>query len=263
MSQPAVLEDFAVSEWHRLSRIAEKYEAPMRLAYTRAMRNGVNLDKLQLRKVIIDIMSETCVTTSHVYGLVFNPNSESYIEAVDRLTEKYYRTVDNKEARDAVRRILPRDISLEDRKRRLNTFGLDTKSAVEIERYRQTIGDGPSHIHDVERVRADAVRRRGNLLALTETNRVINTSLETLWLDNQSVSKADVVYYDRSIRDIGNIPKRARKIIVTRRDDRVCKYCDPLDGIKARLGEQFETDYGFFDTPPFHPRCRCFLIVSS
>ena len=78
------------------------------------------------------------------------------------------------------------------------------------------------------------------------------------------IEKSDnVTYIDGSINDIKNLPNTARKEIVTRRDDRVCNYCFPLDGITAQVGKMFDTDYGYFDFPPFHPRCRCFIIISA
>jgi hypothetical protein len=85
-----------------------------------------------------------------------------------------------------------------------------------------------------------------------------------LWIDNTEVSKADdVVYYDRSIRNVAKLPKRAHKEIVTRRDGKVCEYCGLLEGLTAGIGQQFNTFYGMFQSPPFHPRCRCFMIISG
>lgn len=261
---------FAYQEWHRLSALADKYEPKMRLAYTRATRDLKHVNQLELRKVLIDILSETCITSAREYGLVFSPNSPIYYHTVDDLTSKYIGAINNRGAQRAVARILPKDLPFREKKRRLDdALGLDERSALRVERYRQQLGDGPSAERDVERVRRDAVRIRGNLIAATETNRAINTSLEALWIDNIGISKADsdlpdnVTFFDRSIRNIGSIPRRARKEIVTRRDGKVCDYCFELEGIKARLGEDFETHYGFFSAPPFHPRCRCFMIVSA
>lgn len=253
--------EFSVTEWHRISGIATKHEPKMRTAYLRAVRSGKSVDKLQLRKAITDVVVEVGVSSANTYDLIFNPNSPIYIETIDNLTEKYANNVSSPKAQDAVRRILPANLPLNERRVRLNTFGLDARSAVRVEQYRQNLGEGSSALRDVERVRRSAIVERGNLLALTETNRMINTSLEALWLDNSEISKADVVFYDRSIRDINRLPKRARKEIITRRDDRVCKYCFPLEGITAKIGEEFDTDYGYFMVPPFHPRCRCFVII--
>lgn len=255
-------EKFSFNEWHRLSEIAYKYEPKMRLAYTRAVQSGQRINTLQLRKTIIDIVAETCLSSAGVYGLVFNPNSPVYIKMIETLTEKYAGVVDSKDASEAVKRILPTGISLEDRRKRSNTFGLDRQSALAVENYRQKNSGDRTVVKDTERLRADAINRRGNLLAITETNRVINTALETLWMDNQDISKAEITYYDSTISDIGNIPRRARKVLVSRRDDRICNYCAAVDGTKARLGESFDTEYGLFMNPPLHPMCRCFVIVS-
>lgn len=255
---------FSVSEWQRLDTISSKYEPKMRTAYLRAVRSGNSLDTLQLRKQIIDVVVEVATTTAEVYGLVFNSNSPIYIETVEALTEKYASSVNSPKAQDAVKAVLPPGLSLQDRRRRLNTFGLDARSAISIERYRQERGDSPTALSDVERARKAAIVERGNLLAITETNRMVNTALEAVWLDNSSISKADdVIYYDRQILSTGRIPKRAKKEWITRRDDRVCNYCFPLEGVKARLAEEFDTDYGFFQVPPIHPRCRCFMIITG
>lgn len=260
----AIHEDrnFSYNEWHRLSEIAQKYEPKMRLAYTRAIRDGQQVDKLALRQVITSILANVCRTSADVYGLVFNPNSPSYIEAIDSLVDKYVSVVDSPQAREQVRQILPSGLPLHERKKRLNTFGLDARSALRIERYRQQSGNGPTAQKNVERARQDAIRMRGNTLATTETNRVVNVALETLWLDNMGeISKATVVFYDRSITNISRLPRTAVKEWVTRRDGKVCLHCDPLDGITAQVGKEFDTDYGWFSTPPIHPHCRCFIII--
>jgi hypothetical protein len=114
--------------------------------------------------------------------------------------------------------------------------------------------------------------QRGNLIALTEVNRIINQTLETVWLDNMTVSKArksetSEMYLEHAgtvtaITSIRGIPARAKKMVVTRRDNRVCDYCLPLERATAKIGSMFNTRYGLFPHPPFHPRCRCYMIVS-
>jgi hypothetical protein len=256
--------EFAVAEWYRLHGIASEFEPKMRLAYTRAVKDGKQVDELELRQIITRIFVRVCRTSADVYGLVFNPNSPLYIEAIDNMVRKFSNVVDSPLAREQVRRILPHDLPLHERKKRLNTFGLDAQSAVAVEQERQKRGDSFTARKDVERIRQDRVRMRGNLLAITETNRVVNGALETLWVDNLTgVSKSDgVTFYDRSIRDIANLPRGAVKEIVTRRDGVVCDYCDAVDGTTAQVGKQYNTEYGYFDHPPFHPRCRCFQIIS-
>jgi hypothetical protein len=259
----AVSSNFGYAEWHRLSGIATKYEPKMRVAYTRAIRDGRSVDKLELRQVITGILAEIGRTTAPVYGLVFNPNSPIYIETIDRLVEKFESVVDSQNAREEVRRILPTGLSLGERRERLNTFGLDTRSAIRLEKYRQELGDSLTAQESVRRARQDAIRTRGNTLATTEVNRAVNSSLEALWIDNMGVSKATYEFFDRSISNVNNLPRTARKEWITRRDGRVCLRCQPLDGLRAKIGEDFDTEYGFFLTPPIHPHCRCFVIVSS
>lgn len=257
MSVPALEEDFGFHEWWRLVEIANVYEPKMRLAYTRAMRDGTQVNQLELRQVITNILARVCRTSAPIYGLVFNPNSPIYIETIDRLVEKYVSVIDSPTAREEVRRILPADLPLHERRRRLNTFGLDAGSAIRVEMYRQQRGDSPTAISDTARVRADLIRMRGNLLATTETNRVVNASLEALWIDNLQAEVSKAV-----VRLATPLPQNTQKTIVTRQDDRVCDYCEPLDGVSAKVGEAYDTKYGLFSGPPFHPRCRCFQILT-
>lgn len=251
------------SEWHRLSKLQAKHEPRLRLAYTRAVRDGRQVDKLELRQAVTSAVAETALTTANRFGLVFNPNSPCYIETIDELVDKFASIVDSPQAREEVKRILPPGLTLVERRDRLNTFGLDTKSAVRVEKMRQ---DKKTEA-EIQRVRQDAMIVRGNNIASTEANRVVNTALETLWLDNiGGISKADdsTTFYDAStVTRISSLPKTARKEWLTRRDDRVCKFCDPLDGITARIGQDFDTEYGLFSVPPIHPHCRCFIIIGA
>jgi hypothetical protein len=254
---------FSVNEWNRLNLLSGKYETKLKTAYSQTVVRGNRPNGLEIRNVITDAVLETCIETAHVYRLVFNPNSPVYRTMIDRLTDQYIKVVDSDKSREKVKELLPRNLSLVERRNRLDVFGLDARSAILLEKMRQ---EGKSQ-EEVWRERLRLAVQRGNLIALTETNRIINTALEGLWIDNFSVvSKADIWYFDesisRDIQDVAQLPKRAKKEIITRRDDRVCHYCDPLDGLKVRLGAEFETEHGFFQTPPFHPRCRCFLIVS-
>ena len=251
--------DVVTQEWLRLISIANKYEPQMRVAYTRAIRGGKTVDEQQLRDVITRILVDTCVSSAKIYGLNFDINNTSYVDTINFLVQQYVGFVSNQVTRDAVKRIMPQGLSIREQHQRIDeTFGLDSRSAIRIEQMRQAGAPAAQ----IQRARSDAMWIRGNLLAATETNRAINVSLETLWLANMDISKADnVIYLDSSIEDV--IPKTAKKEWITRRDGKVCIRCDPLDGLTARLGNKFDTDYGYLDTPPLHPRCRCFLIVRA
>ncbi len=47
---------------------------------------------------------------------------------------------------------------------------------------------------------------------------------------------------------------------VTARDERVCDFCGPLDGVVKPLGSTWDANE-LVEAPPGHPRCRCFLEV--
>lgn len=256
--------DFSVNEWFRLDSIASKYDQKLKVAYTQTVAQGQQVNSLYVRNVITDCVIETAMSSASVYGMVFNPNSPVYRDLIDRMTDGYMKVVNDEKAREKVRGILPVGLSLTERRNRLDVYGLDARAAVRIENMRQ---EGAS-ADDIRSTRFTLAVQRGNLLALTEINRVINHALETLWLDNLAVSKADndVWTFDnsipRNVTSIAQLPKRARKEWITRRDDRVCDYCLPLEGETARLGAEFDTEYGYFQCPPIHPRCRCYMIVS-
>jgi len=55
----------------------------------------------------------------------------------------------------------------------------------------------------------------------------------------------------------GIITGSATKVWQTADDERVCPSCGPLDGVKIKVTEKFETDLGKTLTPPLHVNCRC------
>jgi hypothetical protein len=260
METAASSQDFTGAEWHRLSAIAHRHEPSMRLAYTKAVQSRRQVDTLALRNAITTLLVEVCDTTAPVYGMVFNPNSERYLFTIDRLVEKFTRGINLRESRQAVSDILPANLGMSERAARLDTFGLDSRSATRLERMRQ---EGSSEL-EIDRERNRSIALRGNIIATTETNRIVNQSLIALWRDNaenELISKARrraVEYRGMSRRGVMQGP---HKTWTTRRDDKVCTYCDPLDGITARLDAEFDTRYGVFDSPPIHPNCRCFMVL--
>lgn len=260
------LEGFSVAEWQRLDNIAATYDRELKQAYLKTVVQGYQANSLLVRNTFTDCVVRTGVSTARNYGMVFNPNSTIYRKLIDYVTDNYMSLVmDDGKAKDAVKKILPSGLSLTERRNRLDVFGLDERSAVRVERMRQ---EGKSE-QDIQAARLDFAVKRGNLIALTEVNKVINYTLEALWIDNSQIRKASnentwfLQEGDRAsvISSLEGISSRARKQIVTRRDNRVCDYCLPMEGTTAKLGTEFDTEYGYFMSPPFHPRCRCFMIV--
>ena len=269
---PAPIDNFAFAEWHRLDAISRKHDRDLKVAWTRTVVRGMQPNSLEIRNVFTDCVVETGVTTADTYDLVFNPNSPRYRTLIDDLTDKYMEVIDDPKAKGAVKSIIPSGLSLADRRERLDVFGLDARSAVRLERMRQ-YGKSPSDVHAA---RLDMSLQRGNLLALTEINRVVNATIEQVWLDNlRGVSKRkkqkqfgggwyleDEQGNTNVITDLLGLPSRARKEIITRQDDVVCDFCDDnFEGATAPIGKPFDTNVGLFFHPPFHPRCRCFMVV--
>lgn len=260
-------DDFLVAEWNRLNRTSSRFDVMLKTAWTKMVVLKAPDDAL-LREVITDEVVEVGVETAHVYGMTFDPRNEAYHELIDNLTDGYMKVVNNAEAREKVREILPPGLSLTDRNNRLDVFGLSGREAVRLERMRQK-GIGGQRL---EAARLDMSVQRGNLVALTESNRIVNATLETVWLENMTITKARRPRRGQLRRETADgkvipltslrgVPSRARKSIVTRKDDRTCDYCEPLEGVRAKVGTVFRTRYGIFSYPPFHPRCRCFMIV--
>lgn len=254
--------DDKIEEWHRLNILATHYEPAFRSGFARAAYNGT-APRDSLREATLRLVASVCRSTADKYRLVYDPSNRVYIDMVDGLFVGYEKMLNLDNAREAVRAILPSDLSLHDRNRRLlATHGLDAQTAVALEKERQEVGSENWAILRIEQKRRNAIQSRANLVAVTEVNRVLNASLVAIWSAQEGISKADVVYGD-DIADPSKPGRRARKMILTRRDDRVCNYCDPLDGITARLSADFETEYGSFAHPPFHPRCRCFVYITT
>ncbi|MFE9742945.1 hypothetical protein [Streptomyces sp. NPDC006477] len=252
---------FSIAEWHRLSAVATRHEPSLRLAYTKAAQTNVGASEDAIRHAVTLLLAEVCDSTANIYGMVFNPGSQIYADTVDRLVEQFVGSVNPPNARREVERLVPSSLGLVERASRVDTYGLDARSAVRIERMRQ---NGVSS-WEVEAERQRSILVRGNMIATTETNRVVNYSLIALWRDNMesSIEKArrrrpKVEYIGTSRRRIQEAPN---KTWMTRRDEKVCKYCDPLDGITARLDAEFDTRYGIFEAPPIHPNCRCFMVL--
>lgn len=79
----------------------------------------------------------------------------------------------------------------------------------------------------------DAVR--GEMIAITEVTRAFAAGNQTAWETSKVVEG---------------------KQWNTAVDELVCPICGPLNGKVVKLGETFG---GFYDYPPAHPRCRCWL----
>lgn len=257
--------DFSITEWERLNKLSLRFDQKLKVAHTRMIVLG---DTPYSRNIVKDTITDCVVETAHgtarVYGMEFDP--PKYKTLVNDLTTNFIKVVRNEGAKDKVRAILPTGISFADRGNRLNVFGLSAPDAVRLERMRQKGISG----RRLEDARLHMRLSRGNTLALTEVNRIINQTVESVWLNNVIVQKnrkdeGNILLEHAgrvtAITSLYGIPALAKKTVVTRRDNRTCDYCWPLEGITAGIGAMFQSRYGVFAHPPFHPRCRCFMIV--
>jgi len=217
------------SEWMRLSGLTDKMQPKMRLAFLRATRSG-KIDTEELTRSIAQIVGQSADTSASQSGLIFDTSDPTYMLLVENLVSQYKSLLDDKESKQAARNEAGEN-------KLVNTTGLDRFSATRLQR---AANSGMSKT-ELEKLRKKMLQQRGNLIANTETNRAINSALDALW------------YVNAAGREV-------TKSITTRRDGRVCPYCLPLEGIQEAVGASFDTKYGVFQYPPFHPQCRCFLF---
>ena len=248
-----------VREWFRLNNLATGFEADMRAAFTRNALQGEPFSPIRFRPIVGQIVHDVCRDTAITYNLVFNSNDGIYKQTIERLLDKIMQSLNPTSTRVEVTRILPRSASILERQKIIrDSFGLDVRSALVFEKERQEAKDNQRLLSDISIRRNAAIQSRGNLIAVTEVNRAVNEALIAIYQANEPVSKSasgNEMLYGLDIPDPNKVPRSARKVILTRRDDRVCNYCDALDGEHAKLDSDFETEYGKFFSPPFHPRC--------
>jgi len=140
------------------------------------------------------------------------------------------------------------------------TVGLLPRQAAAVENYRELlIGEGRTAAQ-VERMTAKYYQRQLNYraknIARTETVRASNMGQQTVWR--------------QAIQD-GLLPRDAKRVWIVTDDDRLCPYCEPLDGAIAGMEEDFTSTvkgprgggatYTAL-TPPLHPSCRCGLGIA-
>jgi SPP1 gp7 family putative phage head morphogenesis protein len=95
----------------------------------------------------------------------------------------------------------------------------------------------------VDGVYSFADERRAGLIAKTESYRAAN------WANRQAWSQSGVV---KSL------------MWYTAEDERVCAYCNELDGTVVGIEDKFSTDdYSDGENPPLHPDCRCYIRPES
>ena len=135
--------DFTYDEWHRLSRLSDKYEAALRLAFTTMISRGG--DSRPIENTLTRLVVQVAESTSAQYGLKFDPISHVWGTLILDLTSKYEEAYEAKDAKEAVGRILPRGISLRERNQRLDlASGMTSTAATALEQQLQKFGSTES-----------------------------------------------------------------------------------------------------------------------
>lgn len=134
---------------------------------------------------------------------------------------------------------------------------------------RDQVGLGPWQVRALARQRDDLIRRgyagdrleramaqrtkkalvyRSQNIARTENLRAVSIGQDKVWADMQARRNASpgrkVTYW--------------RKWIITP-DSRLCPVCEPLGGVKKKIGQMFVSKGRSVPYPPLHPSCRCAL----
>lgn len=128
-----------------------------------------------------------------------------------------------------------------------NTIGLTNRQASAVDNLRRRLREDnvpwPDVMNQTERYANDLLRQRSENIARTETLRAANAGQELLWL--QAAEEGLI-----------NEARTLKEWIVTP-DDRLCEFCEPLDGQTQPLDGFFTSEIGNVEVPPLHPQCRC------
>lgn len=130
--------------------------------------------------------------------------------------------------------------------------GLSTRQAADVARYRQRLTAEGRKPDQVERMTAKYAQRRLNERALniagTELARAQGEARYAQEVRMVALGKWDPAEWEREW--------------VTARDERVCKLCGPLHGVRVPLLFPFPTPDGPAFTTPIHPGpCRCIIRI--
>ena len=133
-------------------------------------------------------------------------------------------------------------------KRIMSEIGLQSRSQVALERFRQDLikkGIKPSTIDKrVLRYRNKLLRGRARSIARTELMRASNMGQQLLWEEAAAQGHLDVSAFE--------------KVWITTPDDRLCPHCQAKNGQRVGVFDTFQNPIGNPEPqPPLHPMCRC------
>jgi|TARA_R110000824_G_scaffold21078_6_gene78885 predicted ABC-type ATPase len=163
---------------------------------------------------------------------------------IDKIGENQVKTIRNIIAQGFEEQITPLAVQ----KRIVSEIGLQSRSQVALERFRQDLiakKISPSTINKrVLSYRNKLLKRRARAIARTELMRASNMGQQLLW--EESVAQGHLN------------PSAFEKVWITTPDDRLCPYCQAKNGQRVGIFDTFQNPIGNPEPqPPLHPMCRC------
>jgi|GEM_PF-5930501 len=167
---------------------------------------------------------------------------------IDGITEESKNAVNEivKRSKKGIENLTP-DMELQ---RIKNVIGLNTKQALAVDNYFLSLLSKGTKIDAALRMAKEYSNKllndRGNTIAQTELMRALNKG----YVDFVNTAiKEGIIKEDDYLKEWW-----------TSRDERVCKYCGPLHGVRVKPNESFDTGLGDVMESPLHTNCRCTIL---
>jgi hypothetical protein len=166
-------------------------------------------------------------------------------------------TLVSDESRQAIRTIvgaaIETGISPRDTARLIRTVvGLNERQALAVMHFRAKLHASGASSDLLEksanRYAQQLLRQRALTIAQTELNDALVKGQQLLWQSAQAQ---------------GKLPRTLEQRWIVTPDDRLCEYCQAMDGQRSPVGVAFQTPLGPRTGPPMHPKCRCALGLTE
>ena len=130
--------------------------------------------------------------------------------------------------------------------------GLTERQAAAVDNYRRRLLRDGASLQRAEELATRYGRRlhrhRALNIARTETLRAANEGQNLLW--QQGIEEGLI------------LPERTFREWIVTPDDRLCEFCEEMDGQQVGMNEPFVSPaFGAVDVPPLHPGCRCTVVL--
>lgn len=218
--------------------------------------DGIENTKRFMGDVSNDVGKNMVKTLPEEYqkGFKFETNSERAVKWVDRQGAKMVREVGG-ESKKAIRREIRRAIreglgADETANNLIDLIGLTERQAGAVSHLRKNMLENE---FSQKRIEIETKRYSKRLLDYRASN-IARTELMT------AANQGHLEMLRQGI-DQELIPEDVKKVWIVTPDDRLCKYCNKMDGQKRNINEEFSSSVGNIERPPLHPSCRCAMGV--